>query len=85
VVSVSEAVISRGLLVIQAVATRADRRRLGAARAVLGALVTLARERSLPQLCLAVQETNSSARALYESLGFAVDHRCRYLFRAAAD
>jgi len=83
VVAVGQAVLSRGLLVVQAIATRAERRREGGARTVLAALGELARRRGVPRMCLAVQEQNAAARPLYEAIGFGVDHRCRYLFRPA--
>lgn len=52
------------------VATHPDYRRRGYARAVIDAILTLARERGVVALTLEVRESNVAARALYESAGF---------------
>jgi ribosomal-protein-alanine N-acetyltransferase len=44
-------------------------RRLGLARALLGAAMTVLRERGAKRLFLEVEEGNAPARALYHSLG----------------
>ena len=52
------------------VATHPAYRRRGYARAVLDAILILARERGVERLALEVRESNVAARTLYESLGF---------------
>ena len=54
------------------VATHPDFRRRGYARAVLLALIDEAKRRGLCRVSLEVRESNTGARALYESLGFAL-------------
>lgn len=55
---------------IQCMATLADWRGRGAARAVLGAIAAWAQSQALPNLYLAVMEGNHPARHLYEWAGF---------------
>lgn len=52
------------------VATHPDHRRHGYARAVLEALLSLAREQGIVTLTLEVRASNYGAQALYSSLGF---------------
>lgn len=54
------------------VATHPDFRRQGCARAVLLSLLDEAKTRGLCRVSLEVRESNAGARALYESLGFAL-------------
>jgi ribosomal-protein-alanine N-acetyltransferase len=61
------------------VATRADRRRRGAARALLDALLAYAREKGVRQVLLEVRRSNMGAIALYRGVGFfAMGLRARY-------
>jgi ribosomal-protein-alanine N-acetyltransferase len=61
------------------VATRADRRRRGVARGLLGALVAYAREVKARHVLLEVRRSNGPAIALYRALGFfAMGVRARY-------
>jgi ribosomal-protein-alanine N-acetyltransferase len=61
------------------VATRADRRRRGAARALLDALLSYAREKGARHVLLEVRRSNSAAIALYRGVGFfAMGLRARY-------
>jgi ribosomal-protein-alanine N-acetyltransferase len=57
------------------VATAPDRRRLGAGRRVVEALLAAAAGRGCVRALLELRESNAPARALYESLGFVVDGR----------
>jgi len=52
------------------VATHPDYRRCGYARAVLGALLEMARRDGIMTLSLEVRESNEAAQALYSSFGF---------------
>ena len=52
------------------VATHPDHRNRGAARAVLGLLLTEAKARGIARITLEVRQSNTPARTLYESLGF---------------
>lgn len=54
-------------------------RRRGLARAVLSALLEWGAEQGARTAWLHVQTDNAPALALYESLGFAAHHSCRYL------
>jgi N-acetylglutamate synthase len=56
---------------IECVATLADARRTGAARALMQALEAWAAAQGAATLWLQVMETNAPARALYDALGFA--------------
>ena len=79
--AVGLAVAEGGLAALFCVATRADRRRGGMARAILGALAAWAAGRGAGWLCLEVEERNAPALALYDRLGFA--RRFGYVHRAA--
>jgi N-acetylglutamate synthase len=54
-------------------------RRRGVARAVTGALLDFGAERGATTVWLHVETDNEPAIALYESMGLAVHHECRYL------
>lgn len=54
------------------VATHPEARRRGYGRALIRALLEIAREMGLTQIFLEVRESNLAARALYESAGFTV-------------
>jgi ribosomal-protein-alanine N-acetyltransferase len=61
------------------VATRADRRRRGAARALLNEAIAYARSRRVRHVLLEVRRSNRAAIALYRGLGFfAMGVRSRY-------
>ncbi len=61
------------------VATRADRRRRGAARALMDAMLSYAREHRIRHVLLEVRRSNRPAMALYRALGFyAMGIRTRY-------
>ncbi len=61
------------------VATRADRRRLGAARSLLDAMLAYAREKRVKHVLLEVRRSNKGAIALYRAVGFfAMGIRARY-------
>jgi ribosomal-protein-alanine N-acetyltransferase len=61
------------------VATRDDRRRRGAARALLGTMLLYAREHRVQHVLLEVRRSNRGAIALYRALGFfAMGIRARY-------
>jgi ribosomal-protein-alanine N-acetyltransferase len=61
------------------VATRADRRRRGIARALMDHLVDHAREKHVKHVLLEVRRSNVAAIALYRGLGFfAMGVRARY-------
>jgi len=62
--------ISRGILVIESVATRHDRRGRGLGSAVVAALLTWAHDLEVAQACLQVMANNRSAITLYQRLGF---------------
>jgi len=53
-------------------------RRTGLARAVIAALLEAGAEQGATTVWLHVETTNAPALALYDSLGFAEHHRCRY-------
>jgi ribosomal-protein-alanine N-acetyltransferase len=60
-------------------ATRADRRRRGLARAVMDRVLAYASESAIHRVLLEVRRSNAPAIALYRSLGFfAVGVRARY-------
>ena len=54
-------------------------RRRGLATAVVAALLERGAEQGASTAWLHVETDNASALALYEGLGFAVHHTCRYL------
>ena len=56
-------------------------RRQGVARALIEALVSALRERGSKQLTLEVRDSNASARALYEKLGFSEIGRRKNYYR----
>lgn len=61
------------------VATRPDRRRRGAARALLGAMLAYARQERIKHVLLEVRRSNRGAIALYRGVGFfAMGIRIRY-------
>ncbi len=70
IVATALCVIGFGCAVIECVTTRADRRRTGAARAVLAALEAWAAGQDADWIGLQVVTGNLPAVALYESMGF---------------
>jgi ribosomal-protein-alanine N-acetyltransferase len=61
------------------VATRADRRRRGAARSLMHGMLAYAREKHVKHVLLEVRRSNRGAIALYRALGFfAMGIRARY-------
>jgi N-acetylglutamate synthase len=63
-------VVVDGVLVIECVATRADRRRSGAARAIMDAVEAWGLEEGAHTAALQVVAANSAARRLYEGRGY---------------
>jgi [ribosomal protein S18]-alanine N-acetyltransferase len=77
-------VLDEGEIANLAVAPTARRR--GVARALLHHIIVEARESGLARLFLEVRESNATARALYNSLGFApVARRPRYYRKPVED
>ena len=70
VIATGLCVVGFGCAVIECVATRADRRRQGAAASVLGALEHWASGQNADWIGLQVVATNTPAVALYHRLGF---------------
>ena len=70
-----------GCAVLECVATRAEGRRQGGARAVLGTAETWAHRLGRDLIGLQVSETNAPAVALYNSLGFVGVDRNRFWTR----
>ena len=68
-----------GLLCYESVITAPDHRRQGLARRVIAALAAWAREAGADGVCLQVEATNASARALYT--GFGMEESFRYHYR----
>nr|MCH9737056.1 GNAT family N-acetyltransferase [Actinomycetes bacterium] len=64
---------------LSAVHVRGDSRRRGLARTLCSELLAWARERGATRAYVQVLADNAQARALYESLGFGVHHRSRYV------
>lgn len=73
-----EAGLDGDWLGIHGVAVDPDRRRRGLGRAVMAALLEWGAERGARTAWLHVETDNAPALALYDSLGFAEHHRCRY-------
>lgn len=68
--SLAYAVLDRGLLVIESVATPESTRGRGYARRTVGALMAWGRGRGAQAACLQVVAGNTPARSLYDALGF---------------
>ena len=73
--SIDDVAVGRGFgqgswVVVTAMSTLPEARRLGAARAILNALAGWARARDAGRMCLPVESTNEPALALYENAGF---------------
>lgn len=64
---------------ISAVRVSEDARRQGLARRLCQGLLNWAHDRGATRAYVQVVTDNSAARALYESMGFAVHHRSRYI------
>ena len=77
-VGVGSVVVEDGWAGVHNMATATEHRRRGVARAVLHALLEWAAARGAMRSYLAVMETNGTARALYESSGYATAYRYRY-------
>ncbi|MGJ9421929.1 GNAT family N-acetyltransferase [Aeromicrobium sp. CF3.5] len=67
------------------IATLAPVRGQGLGRAVLQALTDRAISRGAQRMLLEVSEDNTSARALYDAVGFTEIHRRRRYYRGGAD
>jgi ribosomal protein S18 acetylase RimI-like enzyme len=80
--AVAEAAVDGDWLGVHDVQVAPDHRRRGLARAVIGALLDRGAEQGATTLWLHVETDNEPAIALYESLGLAVHHGCRYLAAA---
>ena len=64
---------------ISAVRVSESQRRKGLARSLCAGLLGWAHERGATRAYVQVVEENTAARALYESMGFVVHHRSRYV------
>lgn len=72
-VALAYGAVHGGVLVIEAVVTRAERRRQGHARALLRALLAWARSMGASGACLQVAADNAAGIALYRTIGFDQD------------
>jgi ribosomal-protein-alanine N-acetyltransferase len=63
------------------VAILPEYRRRGLAKDLFAALTDAARSKGVTRLQLEVRESNTAARALYESLGFAVDGKRKHYYK----
>lgn len=63
------------------VATHPSKRRMGYAKAVLLALTDEAARRGVRRITLEVRESNTAAKALYESLGFSLCGKRKHFYR----
>lgn len=63
-------VVSRGMLVIESVATQPEMRRLGFGKNTVAALMAWAANAGVTETCLQVIAANTPARGLYDGLGF---------------
>ena len=70
IASIAYGVLSRDLLVIEAVATRPEMRGRGMARNAVAALMAWAAHAGTREACLQVVADNVAARRLYDGLGF---------------
>ena len=70
-----------GIAVVECVATRAERRRSGAAHAVMDALEAWAVAQGATVAALQVTEGNTAARALYTGRGYGAASRYHYRWR----
>lgn len=77
--AVGEAVLDRDWLGIHGLAVDPAYRRRGLARAVLASLLEWGAERGATTAWLHVETDNAPALELYDSVGFATHHTCRYL------
>jgi ribosomal protein S18 acetylase RimI-like enzyme len=80
IVAVAFGVISRGLLVVESVATDPQARRAGLGRKTVSALMSWGESQGAKAGCLQVVTENAPAHALYRSLGFSVE-LYRYHYR----
>jgi ribosomal protein S18 acetylase RimI-like enzyme len=80
-VAIGRAAVEPPWVGLTAIEVAPHARRRGHARAVMGALLSWARDRGALRVYLEVLSTNTPALTLYESLGFAEHHRyaCREL------
>ena len=84
IVAIAYGVIDRDLLVIQSVATHPKFRRKGYGARTVESLMHWAVSRDVPGACLQVELDNTSAKALYRSLGFRTE-LYRYHYRRKVD
>ncbi len=63
------------------IAVLPEYRRRGLARSLFSALADAARGKGVTRLQLEVRESNTAARTLYESLGFAVDGKRKHYYK----
>ena len=82
IAAIAYGVISRGLLVIESVATDPTARRTGLGRKTVGALMDWGAEQGAHAACLQVVAANAPAHALYRSVGFSRE-LYRYHYRRA--
>ena len=79
VVATGRAALTRDWLGLHGVAVDPAYRRRGLATAVVAALLERGAEQGATTAWLHVETDNAPALALYDALGFAVHHTCRYL------
>ena len=83
VVAAGAATYQRDWLGLHGVEVHPDHRRRGLGTAVIAALLEWGAEQGASTAWLHVETDNAPAEALYERLGFARHHTCRYLSSAA--
>ncbi len=83
-IAVGQVVVNGLWAGVQCMATSAGHRRRGAASVVLGELAKHAVGRGAANMYLAVMDSNSGARQLYEQLGFSPAHEYSYYVRPPA-
>ena len=82
IAAIAYGVISRGLVVIESVATDPSTRRTGLGGQTVGALLDWGMSQGVEAACLQVVAANAPAQALYRSLGFSRE-LYRYHYRRA--
>lgn len=78
-VAIGHAALDGEWLGVHGLVVRPDRRRRGLAREVMAALLDWGAEQGATTAWLHVETDNAAALALYDALGFARHHTCRYL------
>ena len=83
VASIAYGAVSRGMIIIESVATRPSERRQGHSRRVVSAVLSWAAMHGVPRACLQVVADNTPALELYRSIGFTTE-LYRYVYRRLA-